>query len=873
MRILLSALVAGLALIQTGVPPATGIEEIQRRFQEPPADSRIMMRWWWFGPAATRDELDAEMRRMKEGGIGGFEVATVYPLAVDDPGHGFHNYPYLSAEFLDRIGFTSRRAHELGLRMDLTIGSGWSYGGPYITPALAASRLRSERREISPGVTSIARPDPFEHDRLVAAFVGLGSVQEADPASYRALEVPERGPIPLPPGQGPRVVLLYFAGQTGQTVKRAAAGAEGYVLDHYNRAAIETHLREAGDKLLAAAAPGSIDSVFCDSLEVYDADWTADLLQEFQRRRGYDLRPLLPIAELGTGERADAVRRDYGRTLTELFEDRFLVPMREWATKNQVRFRIENYGLPPATLATYRDADVFDGEGFEWRTLSATRWASSASHLFEKPVTSSETWTWLHSPAFRATPIDLKAEADQHFLAGINQLIGHGWPYSPPQAGSPGWMFYAAGVYSDKNPWWPVMADAARYLQRVSFLLRQGDPVADVALYAPTDDAWALIRPGSGRNLNLLGSIRDLVGPAIVPAILDAGHAFDLVDDETLAEAQRRRYRLVVVPRVTHMPDATRRWLAAYAAGGGKVLEAGNGDDLQKRIAAAVPADVALEPAGSAIGFVHRRVRDADVYFLANTSNVARRVRARFSDRTDQVEVWDPMTGGIERADASSDGLSLAFEPHGSRIVVFRKTAGTASRSTPRRPAGATELRTGWTLTIGGSAHGGPIDLPHSWADDPSTRFFSGTASYSRAVDVPAAFRAAGARVYLDFGDAQSVERDALPGGTMRGNSFAALIAPPIREAATVFVNGQRAGAVWAPPYRVDVTALLRDGSNDIRIDVYNTAINQLAEGGRLPDVAAVTERYGQRFRLQDVDNLRPIPSGILTVPRLVAER
>ena len=98
-------------------------------------------------------------------------------------------------------------------------------------------------------------------------------------------------------------------------------------------------------------------------------------------------------------------------------------------------------------------------------------------------------------------------------------------------------------------------------------------------------------------------------------------------------------------------------------------------------------------------------------------------------------------------------------------------------------------------------------------------------------------------------------------------------VAAPIREAATAFVNGRRAGTVWAPPFRVDVTDLLRDGLNDIRIDVYNTAINQLAEGGRLPDVAAVTERYGQRFRLQDLDNLQPIPSGILTVPRLVLER
>ena len=128
-------------------------------------------------------------------------------------------------------------------------------------------------------MTSIAAPERFDGDALVAAFIAPGSLQEAAPASFRTLQIPdparpqsERGSIPLPPGAGPRTVLLYVAGQTGQVVKRAAAGADGYVLDHYNRDAIATHLREAGDLLLAAADPGSIDSVFCDSLEVYDAD-------------------------------------------------------------------------------------------------------------------------------------------------------------------------------------------------------------------------------------------------------------------------------------------------------------------------------------------------------------------------------------------------------------------------------------------------------------------------------------------------------------------------------------------------------------------------------------------------------------------------
>ena len=56
----------------------------------------------------------------------------------------------------------------------------------------------------------------------------------------------------------------------------------------------------------------------------------------------------------------------------------------------------------------------------------------------------------------------MKAEADLHFLQGVNQLIGHGWPYSPPQAGEPGWHFYAAAVFNNHNPWWLVMPDITR---------------------------------------------------------------------------------------------------------------------------------------------------------------------------------------------------------------------------------------------------------------------------------------------------------------------------------------------------------------------------------------------------------------------------
>ena len=125
---LLILVFAGLAASASA--QAQTINELQRGFERPPDDSRIMMRWWWFGPAVTKPELEREMRVMKQGGIGGFEVQPVYPLTLDDPEKGIRNFPFLSDEHLEALRFVSAKARELGLRMDLTVGSGWPYGGP-----------------------------------------------------------------------------------------------------------------------------------------------------------------------------------------------------------------------------------------------------------------------------------------------------------------------------------------------------------------------------------------------------------------------------------------------------------------------------------------------------------------------------------------------------------------------------------------------------------------------------------------------------------------------------------------------------------------------------------------------------------------------
>ena len=103
-----------------------------------------MMRWWWFGPSVTRPSWTVSSTAMADAGLGGVEVAYVYPL-------GSATTEFGSDEFLADLRFAADRAHELGLRFDLTLGSGWSFGGPHITDELAArscagSAARSARR-------------------------------------------------------------------------------------------------------------------------------------------------------------------------------------------------------------------------------------------------------------------------------------------------------------------------------------------------------------------------------------------------------------------------------------------------------------------------------------------------------------------------------------------------------------------------------------------------------------------------------------------------------------------------------------------------------------------------------------------------------
>jgi hypothetical protein len=343
---------AVICILSAAAAPPADLAALKQAFQHPPDDARIMMRWWWFGSAVEKPELEREMRTMKEGGIGGFEVQPVYPLTLDDPQAGLKNLPYLSPEFLDALTFTGQKARELGMRMDLTLCSGWPYGGPHVPISQAAGRLRVDRVPVAANAVEVKAPRIGEGEKLFALFIGSGQ-------DFRPVADISGDPIHIPAGPGGRTALFFISSRTRMMVKRAAAGAEGFVLDHYDRSAIDAHLNIVGEKLLGALAKTPPYAVFSDSLEVERSDWTPNFLAEFQKRRGYDLTPYLPaIAGIDIGPKGADVRHDWGLTLTELANENYLTPIREWAWRHGTLFRSQTYGTPPVSLSSNALADL-----------------------------------------------------------------------------------------------------------------------------------------------------------------------------------------------------------------------------------------------------------------------------------------------------------------------------------------------------------------------------------------------------------------------------------------------------------------------------------------------------------------------------------
>lgn len=540
-------------------------------------------RWWWMGSAVNEANLSYHLHEMAKAGIGGVEVTPIYGVKGEEA-----NYiPYLTPQWMRMFYFAKSETKRLGMGIDMNMGTGWPFGGPSVSLEDAATKAIFQEYEVSGGSPfseKIAIQD--EKQTGIARLERLMAYAPGGKAEDITSLVDSLGNVnwSAPKGKKYRLVAQ-FTGKTLQQVKRAAPGGQGYVLNPFDRNAVERYFATF-DKAFSGISNSYPHSFFNDSFEVYGADWTPGFLEAFEQRRGYKLEEHFPDL-LAKGETKTSARiiSDYRETLGELLKENFTIPWTTWAHRHNVTIRNQAHGSPANLIDLYAAVDIpecetfgitdFDIPGLRKDSIrkendgdpTTLKYASSAAHLSGKKYTSAETFTWL-TEHFRTSLSQCKPEIDQMFISGVNHVYFHGSTYSPRDAAWPGWKFYASVDMSPTNPLWRDAPSFFNYITRVQSFLQEGEPDNDFLLYLPIYDFWAEQKG----NHYLAFSIHDMRHrlPEFCRTVLRIqknGYDVDYISDRFIQTASVEdgllrteggtTYRALILPSVKRLPPET----------------------------------------------------------------------------------------------------------------------------------------------------------------------------------------------------------------------------------------------------------------------------------------------------------------------------
>lgn len=551
---------------------------------------------WWLGSAVDRDNISREMRRYAEAGLGGVHVIPIYGAKGAEKRYLSH----LSKEWLEMLRFAVEEASRHGMGVDMTTGTGWCFGGPDITPALANLGAGVVMTNIPPGGVYVCRAED------VVALLRVDADGHLGPA---AVSTNATGSLEFRPADGPATLYSLIAKPTGRKVKRAAPGGEGLMLNPFSAASMRTYIEGFGRRFSSADMP-RLRAMYHDSYEYYhggkgfDAGWSAEFTGAFERLRDYRFQDQFPKLVDGDPETACRILADYRETLSDLMIEDVFPQWTRWCSSLGMTTRNQAHGSPANILDLYALADVpetemfgrgerdplksvFDarfGEGD--RDPMISKFASSAAHVMGRRLVGAETGTWL-AEHFCETLEELKCLVDLLFVSGVNHVIYHGCCYSPDDAPWPGWLFYAATQMNPRNPIWRDAVALNTYIARCQSVLQSGEPDNDILLYWPIHDLWheppekpGVLDPIECGVHDRGWFDRQAIG-STARRLWDRGYCFDYVSDRQLrlAKVENREivmpgggYRAILIPPTKYMPVGTYRLLADLARRGGTVL-------------------------------------------------------------------------------------------------------------------------------------------------------------------------------------------------------------------------------------------------------------------------------------------------------------
>jgi len=857
-------------------------EELEQQFANPPTQARLRAYWWWLNGNVTKEAITKDLEWMKRIGMGG-------GLVFDAGGathRGHDAVPagplFGSPAWRELFKHTLREADRLGLEIGLNLQSGWNLGGPMVTPDKAAKIIAWSQLPVQgpkklvvvlpkpkagfyrdsfvlayrlkPGasgpLTASARTRPIRQLEQKSAYHELGGSAtdcspllednpatpgEEDVLAKDVLDVTDTldkdGTLRWTVPDGEWVILRFGYTNNGARVSTASGAWQGLVLDYLDAGALRWYWHEVVDPIIAGAGPlcGKVwKMVQTDSWELGGVNWTATFPQEFQKRRGYDIRPWLPVIAGRIVESRDASNRflnDFRRTIADCVADNHYGTMAALAREHGMGIQPESAGPHTAPLDGLKCYGRSEWPMSEFWVPSPHRptdearffvkQASSAAHIYGKTVVCAEGFTSIGPQWNDVLWSSQKPSFDHEACAGLNLVFWHAFTCSPKEMGLPGQEYFAGTHFNPQITWANQVHAFVSYLNRCQFLLQQGRFVGDVLYYY-------------GNHVPNIARLKKDDPAKVLPQ-----YDYDVVNEEVLLQASVKdgrvtlpsgmSYRVLVLPNLKVMSLDVARKLRDLAIAGATIVgpkpesTIGRQDDVElKRIAGELwdNGKIAPRAARDAIGvapdvegiadWIHRRAGGTDIYFVCNQKAQPARHEISFRVTGKQPELWDAVTG--ERRDAAAftqkDGrtvVPLELPAYGSMFVLFRRPAttnGVGRNSLSLTPVA--EVTGPWDVTFGKQKM--TFEKLVDWTTRPEVRYFSGTATYRKTFTLPPA--ALSRRLYLDLGNLSML--------------------------AEVRLNGKNLGVVWTPPFRLDISDAARPSGNVLEVDVVNGWWNQL---------------------------------------------
>jgi hypothetical protein len=702
----------------------------------------------------------------------------------------------------------------------------------------------------------------------------------------------------VPPGSWKIVRFGYsLLGITNHPASPEATGLEVDKLDPVAvKAYFTNYLDQYKDATGGLMGKAGLAYMVTDSWEAGAQNWTKSLPQEFQKRRGYSMTPYLPVltgAVVKSAEASDRFLWDFRKTLEELVAEHHYDALTGILAQYGMKRYSESHESGRAIIADGMDVkrkaavpmsaiwtpNPFINQNDQTGHTIDIRESASVAHVWGQNIVAAESLTALGFPtgAWSYSPETLKPTADLALASGLNRFVIHTSVHQPVDDKIPGLGLGPFGQWFTRHETWAEQAKAwVAYLARSSYMLQQGRAVADVAYYYGEDNnvtnLFAKKPPAipEGYNYDFVNAtaLRDELsvkdGRLVTPSgmsyrvlVLDANaRSMSLPVLRKLAELVRAGATVAGVKpeRTPSLSDDPAEFAALVKeVWGSSKTKVSAGEPLERVLqASSVSPDYSCSKpqADTRTLFVHRTLPDGEVYWVDNRNDRVEDIEASFRVTGRAPELWHPETGEIEPAGYRiADGrtsMTLHLDPSEAVFVVFRKQTSAPSLSVPRRTESAVGTLDGpWDVSFQ-AGRGAPakvtLDKLASWSEnaDPGVKYFSGTGTYARTVDAPAAWFAGGARVWLDLGS--------------------------VKNLAEVVVNGQSLGVVWKKPFRVDVTGALKPGTNSVEIKVTDLWVNRLI-GDQQPGAATKLTYTTMPFYKADSPLL---PAGLLGPVRLV---